>query len=153
MQYGFGVSANGDVERTFLGRSDSILELLKANVERNREVIHGRVQVEELLWGNTEHTSSVMRFGPFDFVLGADVVYSPDYHVQQQLLQTVSALLCSKKASAKAILSWQERIYGLHAKIEAAATENCLTVQDIAVEQPPDAEKPIHLQYLTHSLS
>lgn len=151
LQFSFGMTPEGEVEKACLGRSDTILQLLERNAERNRTVINGRVMVEELLWGVDEHISKVLEAGPFDLVLGADVVYSPEYHVQQQLLQTVSALLSQTNPKAKAIISWQERIHGLSERIQSAAVEHDLILTDIQVEQLCARGKPTHLQYLTHA--
>jgi len=104
------VSSDGDVEEIHQGVSAEPLKLLSGNVVRNRNSFRGDVEVEELEWGDSVTLDGLLPLGPFDLVIGADVVYSPqDEHIVS-LFKTMRQLLSfEREGKAKAVLSWQER--------------------------------------------
>lgn len=89
---------------TFTDITDSVLTLLRRNVENNITPVAlrlkdaawaadcvGKVRVEELDWGRKEHYASVSP--PFDYVIAADCVYSET--AVSQFLTTVLAMVGS----------------------------------------------------------
>jgi len=51
-----------------------VLEILQKNVN-NGHKFSGNVSVQELNWGDMETMQKVKKIGPFDFIIGSDVVY------------------------------------------------------------------------------
>ena len=95
-----------------------IVGLARQNVANNLAG-RGWVRLQALPWGDRDAAARITRdYGPFDVVVAADVLYSPDLH--EALAVTLSAL---GDASARALpsppelwLAWERR----HARCEAA---------------------------------
>jgi len=66
----------------------SLLPMLKANVEEND--LQHRARVRCLQWGNEEEIAAVASEGPFDMIIGSDLLYSPESF--PELVDTLAAL-------------------------------------------------------------
>ena len=87
-----------DIDLAFGESTDSTLRHLEANVALNRDIVGKRAEVRRLAWGDDEDITEVAKLGPFDLIVGCDLVYDPDLHVP--LLQTLRQLSATPDARA-----------------------------------------------------
>jgi len=66
----------------------SLLPMLEANVEEND--LQHRARVRCLQWGDEEEIAAVASEGPFDMIIGSDLLYSPESF--PELVDTLAAL-------------------------------------------------------------
>lgn len=86
--------------------ASNTLEWLSANVHANAHVIKGRASAGRLLWGCDDHIEAIGQLGPFDLILGSDLLYDPDQYAA--LRATLDALLLD--SSSVAIFGFTSRI-------------------------------------------
>jgi len=86
--------------------ASNTMEWLSANVAANRDGSGGRASSQQLLWGCDEHIEAIRRLGPFDLILGSDLLYDPDQYAA--LRATLDALLVSPNSTA--ILGFTSRM-------------------------------------------
>lgn len=86
--------------------ASNTLEWLNANVNANADATVGRARAGQLLWGDEEHIHSIHEQGPFDLILGSDLLYDPDQYCA--LHSTLRDLMTSQ--SSAAILAFTSRI-------------------------------------------
>ncbi|CAJ1373402.1 unnamed protein product, partial [Effrenium voratum] len=96
------------------------------NLRHNAEGSGAEVQV--LSWGDVEHMEAVRRQGPFDLVVGSDVVFALRF--VEPLLQTIGALL---QDSGTCWLCLQRRDPDAHALLMQKAAE-AFEVQELSFE-------------------
>ena len=87
-----------DIDLAFGESTDSTLRHLEANVALNSDIVGKRAEVRRLAWGDDEDITEVAKLGPFDLIVGCDLVYDPDLHVP--LLQTLRQLSATPDARA-----------------------------------------------------
>jgi predicted nicotinamide N-methyase len=79
------------VEVHFEDGVSNTLDWLRANVAANADATRGRASAGQLLWGCGEHLEQISALGPFDLVLGSDLLYDPDMY--PALRSTLDALV------------------------------------------------------------
>ena len=90
---GLAAAASGVYDRVVLTDLPSVLPLLEQNAERNRDAFAGTdVSAVSLRWDDDRELHEVVRrFGPFDLIVGGDLLYRP---------QVVAPLLTALRALA-----------------------------------------------------
>jgi predicted nicotinamide N-methyase len=73
---------------TLTDGADTMLPLLSANVRANG--LEARADVCKLWWGDEEETRAAAARGPFDLLIGSDLLYAPEAF--SDLLDTLAAL-------------------------------------------------------------
>ena len=68
--------------------SAAMLDLLRQNIEANG--LERQATVQRLRWGDADECASVVALGPFDLIVGSDLLYAPEAF--PNLLETLAAL-------------------------------------------------------------
>lgn len=89
---GLAAAASGAYRRVVLTDLLSVVPLLEANAHANSDALRADVHVLPLRWGCADDEERVRALGPYDVVVGGDLLYRPQ--VVQPLLAALSAV-CS----------------------------------------------------------
>ena len=84
------------------------LSRLRGNIDLNRDLVGRRASAEKLLWGNETDMAAVQGKGPFDLVIGCEVIYNSESHAP--LLATLKRF--SSESLAPVVLGYLERNTG-----------------------------------------
>ena len=87
---GLAAAASGKFTRVLLTDLPSVTPLLNENLHRNSSAVkNAEVQVQPLRWNNDSDVRDVLAMGPFDVILGGDILYRP------QLVDPLLHVLCA----------------------------------------------------------
>ena len=108
-----------------------VLQLHAKNIETNQASVAaagGSVRSLRLEWGEAADATDALRYGPFDVLLGSDILYFP--RVYPLLVQTLCDLGCGDTRGATAVLAFPMRPG--EEQFAAAASAANLAVREVA---------------------
>ena len=85
---GLSAAAAGASSVVLTDGSAAVDELLRENIDANG--FGDRVSTRRLRWGNDDEVTSAAALGPFDMIVGSDLLYAPESF--PELLETLRAL-------------------------------------------------------------
>ena len=107
--------------------ASNTLERLRENIELNAELVCGRATAEKALWGDEQDMANLEKRGPFDLILGCEIVYNPESHAA--LIATLKR--CSSASRTITLLGYLERKTGESEFLDLARMHFDVSLEEI----------------------
>lgn len=88
--------------------ASNTLDRLRENIELNTNLVCGRATAQKLLWGHETDIANVGKRGPFDLIIGCEIIYNSESHAA--LIATLKR--CSSNSRTVIVLGFLERNAG-----------------------------------------
>ncbi len=106
-------------------REPRLFELIESNVKKNAHTMKkgGGTAVSTILeWGNKHHIAAVQKLGPFDFIIGSDILYTSSVHAK--LAETIKTLIVNTPDhSTKVFIAYPSRDLCYRVRIDGVDPE------------------------------